>query len=322
MALSEPRSAPVQWDAAASPPWLSLSGEQPSDAVLQLVAGVGLIRGEYVRRRALGRPNAGPVLDYLRSYLDLVCTAAVGHEVWYRITDALSEELNLHAGTGRTRFERNPVLGTRGAGWARAAPDEFGAECSVVAEVARNHANLRLLVPYVRDETDFVFVRELAHRNGVTCPVGSMIETPSAVRRVKQIVAAGASRLLVGMNDLSCLITASQRDKSGTRMLHPAVWRFVSDAIDAAHSAGRACGVAGNLTSDVIERAFTAGADYVTVHYSHARMLLEAGNVPWAEEDLEGQLARSTRAAIEAYNRDLTLLSIERHAQVEGCDEA
>ncbi len=294
--------------------WLSLAGERIDVNTLARFDGIGLIRGEYVQRLTAGELMTPPVTRTLTRYVDAACAAAGDKEVCYRSTDLYTEEANMLAGRSADFFERNPVIGMRGAHRSLAVPDEFRRECHAVAELAAEHANLRMLIPFITDEDEFARMRDAAWHEGVTCAIGAMIEIPSAALRAEEIIAAGADWLLIGMNDLSCLAAGSQRSSTFEWKLHAAIRFLAERAVDAAHGARVRCGIAGTLSTDVLKWASAVGVDYASVHYSQARSLLGLGEEPWEQETAEEEAAQAARTAIDAFNRSLLALGALRPA--------
>jgi phosphoenolpyruvate-protein phosphotransferase (PTS system enzyme I) len=282
--------------------WVSLIGESPT-AILDRFGGVGLIRSEFFARRVLRSVLHEDVGKTIATYLDAVCTAMAGHDVWFRTADLWSDEANVLDGTQDIVEERNPIFGVRGIRRSFAMPDEFMAECRILAEVSARHDNLGVLFPFVADEVEFARAFRMAREAGVNAPIGSMVEIPSAALRATEIIDAGASVLLVGMNDLSCLTVGRERSAGFGDKLHPAVEELVRTAVKAAHSRSVRCGVAGSLSADVTAMAERCGADYVTIHYSQARQLLEAGEDIWPDEGLEREIKLRTRDAIRQFAR-------------------
>lgn len=277
--------------------WVTLVGEAPT-AVLDRFRGVGLIKGEFLMRRVLRSILHEDVRKSVAGYLDAVCTAMGGREVWYRTADLWSEEANVLAGTWHVAVERNPIVGARGVRRGLAVPDEFLAECRVLSEVAARHSNLGVLFPFVTDEDEFSRALEVARGAGVAARIGSMVEVPSAALRAAEIVDAGAAVLLVGMNDLSCLTVGRERAVGFGDKLHPAVERLLAMVVDAAHARSVRCGVAGSLSTDVLEMAERCGADYATIQYSQARQLLSPTEDTWPDEGLEFEVKHHTKEAI------------------------
>lgn len=300
--------------------YVSLVGERPTPAVLDHFAGIGLIRGEFVQRRVQRSMLTPEVRATLRAYLTDVATAAGDREVWYRTMDLWTEEGNSLAGAGYVGFERNPMVGVRGGRRAKQAPDEFKAECEVLAEVGATHPNLRVQFPFVGDGDEFAWLAGTARSHGVTGPLGSMVEIPSAALCADDIVRAGAARLLVGLNDLSCLTCGAERSFDFDTKLHPALWRLVDLAVGAARERGVPIGVAGSLSPEVLRRADHHGLDFATVHYSQARTVLDLGDEPWPDEGLELEVKLTTRAAIDRFTRDIWLLAADPGGSRGGPD--
>ena len=266
---------------------LSLVGEAAPAHVLEQFEGVGLVRGEFVPRQLRRSLLEEDVRLRLREYLSWLGAAVAPHEVWYRTTDLWTDEANRLHGSAVREVERNPMLGLRGVRRARSVPDEFKIECETVAKACEAASNLRVQFPFVTDAEEFAAVAAAASAEGVPGPFGSMVEIPSAAVGAADILDAGADRLLVGVNDLSCLTTGSNRATGFDQKLHPAVWHLVDLAAEAAHARGRHIGIAGLLSPELISRAGEHGLDFVSVHYSQARDVLALGDEPWPDEDLE-----------------------------------
>lgn len=70
----------------------SLSGEDPANPALQSLAGVGLLRGEFIFR-SRGQPVDHPAaMQALGDYLERTCQAHAKKPVWYRLCDLWSDE--------------------------------------------------------------------------------------------------------------------------------------------------------------------------------------------------------------------------------------
>lgn len=252
--------------------WLSLSGERPGPDVRGLFDGVGLIRGEYLLRSHEQYVTVADCQARMAAYLDWVAEAFAPHPVWYRTTELTTDEANTLVGVDAVLTEADPMKGLRGLRRALAYPDAFRVEVKVVAEVARQRPNLHLLLPYVMDADEFGRGLDLVAAEQWPNEVGSMIEIPSAVPDTARFVAAGASFLLLGFNDLSALVTGASRQTHDTK-LHPAVWNAVAQVRDSV-APGFRWGVGGNLTPSVVDRARVENVPFVTVHYSELPALL------------------------------------------------
>jgi phosphoenolpyruvate-protein kinase (PTS system EI component) len=123
-----------------------------------------------------------------------------------------------------------------------------------------------------------------------------MIEIPSAAFCASSILAAGATNLLVGLNDLSCLMLG--RDRGGMEMkLHDAVWQAVGLIAGAAN--GHEWGIAGSLSRAVVERATAQGVPYVSVHYADLPSVVGIPEDNLADLEHVRRVKNKTRTAIQ-----------------------
>jgi PEP-utilizing family enzyme len=249
---------------------LSLSGETPTPEVLAQFDGVGLVRSEYVLRAAgefITQPSAQRRLgDYVATVASLQTA-----DLWYRTSELTSQEANTLVGVDKIFHEADFMKGRRGIRRARELPEAFETELRVLAEVAREHPQVHVLLPFLRDADDFGFAVDMLERVGWPNRIGTMIEIPSALLEVSKLCAMGATNLLVGLNDLSSLMTGTSRQDRDMK-LHSSVWwavNMVASAVD-----GKAeWGIGGNLSQSTLDRAEAAGVPYATVHYSDLTVL-------------------------------------------------
>ena len=130
---------------------LSLSGE-PVDGLAEMpFEAVGLLRGEFLLRERLESLRVPAAREALQRYLDRVTREFAGRPVWYRLVDLWSDEAATLAGTPPEQREHNPMLGQRGIRRGLADRRLLEAELALVTEVARDHPNLHILVPFVQD---------------------------------------------------------------------------------------------------------------------------------------------------------------------------
>lgn len=251
---------------------LSLSGELPPATLAPRFDGVGLIRGEYILRRAEEYVTLPSACERLHEYTAAVARMFAPKPVWYRTSELTTPEANTLVGIDHLIEEADPMKGLRGLRRALVYPNAFLQEVRAVAEAARQYANLHLLLPYVVDAADFATGMELAVRAGWPNRIGAMLEIPAAVLDARAIVAAGATNVMVGMNDLTSLMTGRARSDRNDDKEHAAVWWCIERVRDAV--AGGEWGVAGNLSRTVIERAGAARVPYVSLHYSQLPELL------------------------------------------------
>lgn len=250
---------------------LSLSGEPVQGLGALPFTGVGLIRGEFLLRQRLKSLRVHSVAEELQTYLDDVAREFAGRPVWYRLADLWVDEASVLEGSPYESPEHNPMLGNRGVRRGLSDPALLDRELRLVAEVAKTRENLHLLLPFVQDAEEFGRVRERAENAGYTGRIGAMLEIPCAILDAPSFVTAGASNLLVGLNDLSCLLLGRNRGSAAMK-LHPIIWQLV-DRLKLELPVAFDWGVAGSLSRALLERAADAGVPYASVHYAEAAAL-------------------------------------------------
>ncbi|MDI2130266.1 putative PEP-binding protein [Yinghuangia seranimata] len=144
----------------------------------------------------------------------------------------------------------------------------------VLAAAAKAGRDVRLLVPMVRDATDFARCRhllaEVCRRLGVPHPpLGAMVESPGAVADAEPL-AAGADFLSLGTNDLTAaLLGRSRHDPALTPDLtaRPVVLRALRKVVAKAAGFGRSVSVCGVAAADpkVLPLLVGLGVDTLSV---------------------------------------------------------
>jgi pyruvate, water dikinase len=254
------------------------------------VAGVGLVRQEFITANAIGvhplaalRPDSlraedraelarrasgfsDPVEFWVSRLTEGIASIAAAfwpRDVIVRLGDFKSNEYaSLLGGAAFEPREENPMIGLRGASryvhpmFAEA----FALECRALVRVreAMGLTNVKLMVPFCRtpDEGQRVLDAMAAHglvrgKNGLEIWV--MCEIPSNVVVIDRF-AAIFDGFSIGSNDLTQLVLGVDRD---SELLAPlfrereeAVMRMISQAIRGAHAHGRPIGLCGQAPSD------------------------------------------------------------------------
>lgn len=251
---------------------LSLSGESLSGLASLPIAGVGLLRSEFLLRERCESICLPKAQEALGRYICEVAAEFSDRPVWYRLTDLWSDEAATLKGSAIEPREQNPILGLRGLRRGFKYPELLRIELSLIAELSRQHRNLHLLMPFVQDADEFARVSDLAAQLGHRNRIGSMLEIPAALVDASRFAAAGATNLLVGLNDLSCLMLGRERGSNDMK-LHRAIWSLIERLTCELPSLCE-WGIAGSLSKAVLERAEQAGAIYASVHYAEAAGLL------------------------------------------------
>jgi phosphoenolpyruvate-protein kinase (PTS system EI component) len=146
-------------------------------------------------------------------------------------------------------------------------------------------AEVRLLIPFVRDAADVELVRALAPPS---LAVGAMIESPGAVEAASAIARA-ADFVCIGTNDLTALVRGEDRAVAADAPLDPHVLALVAEVVEAAHRAGRAVTVCGEMAGDPRGATILVGlgVDAISVAPSRladVRAVLAAASTASSEE--------------------------------------
>jgi len=192
---------------------LVLSGEQIVEKVYpQLLHHVGMIRGEYLLRELNQNILLASCQQFVKDYLDTICSLYSDEEVWYRFSELTNTEANCLEGTKEHFDENHPLFGYRGTRRLLACPEEFQAEAHVVTEVYQTNPNLSVIFPFINDAEQLKQAIRVLREHGFTGKVGTMIELPSAYFDLDRILETGISKIVVGMNDLTSFVFATVRN--------------------------------------------------------------------------------------------------------------
>lgn len=270
-------------------PSVTLSGEMPSAQFLARTGGIGLVRAEYLVRRAgtswAKEPTRRLVADYLRALHGRTADLPV----WYRFSDLEARDAAVLRDAGRPPGARedNPIIGVRALRRGMAAGSDLPDELRTLAALSRELPRLGLVAPFVRDEQEVADWADALRSYGYAGALGAMVEIPSAAARIEQILDTGISYVLVGMNDLTGLTLGAARSTALHDYRHPAVLDLVRRVVEAARRRGAAVRVAGNYGPELVAALPELSAAEFSFHYQD-----------WAE-------FRPADAALAAYESDL-----------------
>lgn len=159
----------------------------------------------------------------------------------------------------KPRFEANPNLGLRGLRFSLLAAEHlFRAQIRAVLYAA-NEYDVRIMLPMVLGRSDLQqaisIIQDVAEKDGISNlpPIGTLIETPSAVFAIKEILAI-SDFISIGTNDLTQFMLAADRNALAMiddyTVLHPSVLRAVNWVIEAANAVGKPVAVCGEAAAD------------------------------------------------------------------------
>ena len=247
---------------------LALSGEKIAEKVYpQLLHHVGMIRGEYLLRELNQNILLASCQQFVKDYLDTICSLYSDEEVWYRFSELTNTEANCLEGTKEHFDENHPLFGYRGIRRLLACPNEFQAETHVVTEVYQTNPNLSVIFPFVNDADQLKQAIRVLREHGFTGKVGTMIELPSAYFDLDRILETGISKIVVGMNDLTSFVFATVRNSQWHDMESPIMLDMLRDMQDKARMKKIDFAVAGYLNASFIQKMNQMGIKCI-IHYS------------------------------------------------------
>ena len=247
---------------------LALSGEKIAEKVYpQLFHHIGMIRGEYLLRELNQNILLPSCQQFVKDYLDTICSLYSDEEVWYRFSELTNTEANCLVGTKEFLDENHPLFGYRGTRRLLACPDEFQAEANVVTEVYQTNPNLSVIFPFVNDADQLKQAIRVLREYGFTGKIGTMIELPSAYFDLDRILETGISKIIVGMNDLTSFVFATVRNSQWYDMESPIMLDMLRQMQDKARMKKIDFAVAGYLNASFIQQMNQMGIKCI-IHYS------------------------------------------------------
>ncbi len=214
--------------------------------------GVGLFRSEFLY---MNRPAAPDEEEQYQAYRGAV-DALQGKPLTIRTMDigGDKEVPYLHR-----EAENNPNLGVRGIRYSLADAALFRQQLRAIVRCARDTGQVQVMLPLITNAFEVEAARTLLQEciaevspEGVSLPLGIMIETPAAALCAPAL-AGMVDFFSIGSNDLTQYIMATDRNNrqlaSYSDSFHPAVLRAVRAAARAADDAGIACSICGNMAS-------------------------------------------------------------------------
>jgi signal transduction protein with GAF and PtsI domain len=247
---------------------LALSGEKILEKIYpQLLHHIGMIRGEYLFRELNQNILLPSCQQFVKDYLETICSLYSDEEIWYRFSELTNTEANCLEGTKQHFDENHPLFGYRGIRRLLACPDEFHAEAHVVTEVYQNNPNLSVIFPFVNDAEQLKQAITVLRQQGFTGKVGTMIELPSAYFDLDRILETAISKIVVGMNDLTSFVFATVRNSQWHDMESPIMLDMLRDMQDKARMKKIDFAVAGYLNTSFIQKMNQMSIECI-IHYS------------------------------------------------------
>lgn len=234
------------------------------------VDGIGLLRAEFMiadmgthPRVYIHEGREKEFINKLAAKLTIFAKEFSPRPVVYRATDFKTNEYkNLTGGAQYEQHEENPMIGFRGASRYLADKKVFAMELDAIKKVRdAGYKNINLMIPFVRNPQEIREIKQFLSDQGFdnmpSFKLWAMIEVPSAVIMLDEILDAGIDGISVGTNDLTMLLMGVDRDNQEIAYLYdersPAVLWALEKIVKTARKHGVTVSVCGQAPSDYPE---------------------------------------------------------------------
>lgn len=242
------------------------------EAVNCRVAGIGLVRSEYLFMGKENYPSEEEQYEYYRKIIEKM----QGKPVNIRTLDIGADKQISYL---RLEREVNPAMGYRGIRICLDHEELFRIQLKALFRAAA-YGDLGILYPMITsvEEMDQIqdIIRDICEEMDAKGTVygkvrqGVMIETPAAVM-ISDFLAKKVDFFSIGTNDLIQYVMASDRQNYKVSSLcsssHPAVIRMMEFAVKSAHRYGLPITVCGEMASDtgMTKKLVEMGVDILSV---------------------------------------------------------
>lgn len=271
----------------------------------EYVEGVGLLRAEFMianigihPKEAIKNKKQKEFVGKLTKDLEVFCKAFSPRPVVLRTTDFKTNEYRaLPGGENWEPEEPNPLLGYRGAYRYISDPDVFNLELQAIKAVREKYKNLWIMIPFVRSPEELRKIRRIVAAEGLfespTFKFWMMVELPINVILINKFIEVGIDGISVGSNDLTMLITGTDRDNAEVAETFdersPAVYWSLKRVIKACNKHGVSssiCGQAPSTYEDLVKKLVKYGITSISVNPDAINRV--RGVIAEAERDLVG----------------------------------
>ena len=199
--------------------------DQAEEASKLNVDGVGLMRAEFMMAAIGTHPKLIIEQGRQKEFIDRIAADMIKvlkpfapRPVVYRATDFKSNEYrHLKGGEKYEPQEENPMIGFRGASRYIQWKEVFDMELEAIKKVREaGYKNIYLMIPFVRTPIELMQIKSILREHGLdrspTFKLWIMVEVPSAVILLEDMIKLGIDGVSIGTNDLTMLLLGVDRD--------------------------------------------------------------------------------------------------------------
>jgi pyruvate,water dikinase len=249
------------------------------------VDGIGLLRAEFMMasigmhpKEAIKEKKQKKYINLLADGIRIFCKEFYPRNVVYRASDFKTNEYRtLEGGKKWEPEEPNPLLGFRGAFRYIANQEVFTLELKALLKVLSDYNNLSLMIPFVRSPQELKLVRKIVASEGLfnysSFKFLMMVELPVNVILLEDFIKVGIDGVSIGSNDLTMLITGTDRDNYAVAQAFnersDAVLWALKRTIQICNKHGitsSICGQAPSIYDDLVEKLVKWGVTGISVN--------------------------------------------------------
>lgn len=250
--------------------WVSLRGEELTEEVIENYSGVGFIKSESIGLSTGYSPFIKERLSFIGDYIEQVCLRFKNRPVFYRLNCHSSRTMNCLLGNINYLNETSPFLGLIGVRRYMEYPSESKKEFELLSQLSKTYDNLGVVLPFVNDVSQYVFICDNLQGYGFNGEIGIMLEIPSAVLTMKEFIKKNCKYFLIGSNDLTQLILGVARyeptvSKHFNRS-HRAVINMIEFALLQKDSSNIQIGLTGYLNKNDIDTYSKLGLNFISYY--------------------------------------------------------
>ncbi len=250
------------------------------------VDGVGLMRAEFMMadigihpKKIIEDGKQKEFVDKIADSLEKVLKPFAPRPVVYRATDFKSNEYShLKGGSKYEPEEENPMIGFRGASRYIKWEEVFEMEIEAIKKVReKGYKNIYLMIPFVRTPVELMQIKSILAKHDLdqsnTFKLWIMVEVPSAVILLEDMIKLGIDGVSIGTNDLTMLMLGVDRDSSEVAHIYSEQNEAVMWALKKVVKTARkhditvsVCGQAPSDYPDIAEALVTWGATSLSLN--------------------------------------------------------